>query len=294
MNLAKMALTTSLYQRFKKQNIGGRYYPWFKPYKFDLTADETDAPLRRSQRRKRRVGIVYATRDTYERLIQEVEAPEVSSSQRSSCSSYLEPITPEPRETSIIDGPLRPIFNNYGEVDFPKRLYEIKALPEDDLAGKTVSFLWWFTFLIARMVAISTFALFYTTHTIWLLTSHFILAVALLLYDTKANEIRRTKAIFYVFVGLVYLFCLIEFKVKFTKVKFWYYGFFTLVFAENFAMSFTWWFANMEYLYNDWWFKYIFYLIIGCTVLSLSSLVFYVKINKPKSVVVGETVNERK
>lgn len=297
LNLVKMAITTTLYQRFKKQKNGGRDYPWFKPYKYTFGTDQIDG-LSRSAPTRQKFGIIYSTTNTHEKLKNQYEhiSDTISNCSSNSSDCFLKPVgEPERkstlRETSIIGGPKRRVYKNFDDVDLPKRLYDVKALPEDDMAGKIMSFLWWLTFLIARMISISTFAYFYTTHTIWLLMSHFILSVSLLLYDAQANVIRKTKAIYFVFVGLIYLFVLIEFKLKFKKVKFWYYGFFTLVYFENISMCLVWWIMKIEYIYNDWWFKYTFYLVIACIILSLSSLLFYIKIMKPKAVVVGQTLN---
>lgn len=297
MNIAKMALTTTLYQRFKTQKIGGRYYPWFKPYKYVYASDVMDQALQRSVSSPPKFGIIYSTTNTRSKLENQYYYAEdeqsLSDNSSNSSSYYLQPVSRpvQTRETSIVGGPRRHLFTTIDETDFPKPIYNIKALPEDDMAGKTISFLWWFTFILGRMLTISAFAYFYTTEVIWLLSSHFVLAVSLLLYDAQANVIRKTKAVYYVFVGLLYLFVLIEFKTKFKKVKFWYYGFFTLTFTENIAMCLTWWIIHVDNLYDDYWFKYIFKLVIICISLSLFTLLFYVNVMKPKSVVVAEQIH---
>lgn len=304
MNIAKMAITTTLYQRFKTQKIGGRYYPWFKPYKYIYGTDTIDGTLKKNVSLQPLFGIIYSTTNTkrmmenrysciHDAREEEEDEDTDGSGSTSSSNYYLKPKN-EPyqmtRETSIVGGCKRQLYTNFDVVDLPKRVYSIKALPEDDMAGKTIAFIWWFTFILGRMLSISTFAYFYTTETIWLLSSHFVLAVSLLLYDAQANIIRKTKAVYYVFVGLIYLFVLIEFKMKFKKVKFWYYGFFVLVYTENFTMCLFWWLRNVDYLLDDYWFKYIFNLVIICITLSLFSLLFYVNVTKPKSVTVSEQI----
>lgn len=183
-------------------------------------------------------------------------------------------------------------LRNKSAFDIPRRVIDITALPEDDIVGKSISLLWWFCFLAARIVAIASFAYFYPTEICWILGSHFILAVAFLIYDSQTLEVRRTKAIFFVFVGLLYLFCLIEFKVKFKKAKFWYYGFFTITYVENLTMCLVWFFANLEEMQEDWWFNYMFYLIIVFSILSLCSMLFYINVDKPKAVAVEEELVE--
>lgn len=268
-NLATMAATTVQYQRFKSQKMGGKNYPWYKPYKYH---DNVDAALLLPA-----TGIIYCTKENYqkiandieERRIKEIEENAGDDESISSSVYYLEP--------------------HVDEVDFPKAIRQIYALPEDDLAGKVLAFFWWFCFLLARFLAISTFAYFFPKDIIWLLSSHFILCVSFLLYDARAYLVRRTKAVFFIFVGLIYLFCIIEFKKQFTRVRFIYNGYFTLVFSENFIMCLIWWFSRMDDtgLVNDWWFRYIFYMTLLCTFLSLSSMIVY-KLTRQSKVVVGQ------
>lgn len=271
LNLAKISITTTLYHRFKSQKLTGKQYPWLKPYKFpyDMTVDSSKNPPATTEQP--------SPEPTSSRLLE----------RRRSSDFYLQPVDVN-RETSIVDGPPRTVFRAVDETDLFRlpKIREIKGLPDDDMVGKVIAFFWWFSFLLARMVAISAFAYFYPSEIVWLLASHFVLVVALLLYDAKSDEVRRAKAVFFVFIGLVYLFCLIEFKIKFKKTKFIYNGFFALVFTENIVMSLVWWFGNLETVEDDWWFRYIMCLISGCTALSLLSMLFYLKVNKPEKVVV--------
>lgn len=286
-----MSVTTTLYQRFKSQKLGGKQYPWLKPYKLPYYT-------RSDQQTQSNVAV------------EETDEQRPSSSylleRRRSSDFYLEPnemlqdksnkiaVVPTIRETSVVDGPQRIVYRELpaDEVDIfgIPRLRDIKALPEDDVAGKTIAFFWWWCFLLGRMLTISAFAYFYPTDIIWLLASHFILVVSLLLYDVRADEVRRAKAIFFIFIGLVYLFCLIEFKIKFKKAKFIYYGFFLLMFTENIVMCSVWWFGNVETIENDFWYRYIFCVIWGSTGLSIVSMLFYLRINKPEKVVVGKEI----
>lgn len=317
-----MAKTTTLFQRFSSQKLAGKCYPWYKPYKAlhnvvrTRNVDQTDSS------RSSRKSVVYhcrashsSKRDTINKstvcdsnhdnveIRQHNLDDKVRQSRRSSdfyeqpSSSYLERLERENllesgRETSVIGGPDRLVLRDESEiadeVDFfnPKRLFKIKGLLEDDIAGKTISFLWWFCFLIARMLAISSFGYFYPKDIIWLLASHYILVIALLLYDVRHDEVRRAKAIFFIFIGYVYLFCLIEFKIIFKKPNFVYNGFFILMFLENFIMIFVWWYCEAADLENTWWYKYIFNFVVVCSLLSFVTMLFYITTLKPKEVVV--------
>ncbi|KAK5646758.1 hypothetical protein RI129_005222 [Pyrocoelia pectoralis] len=297
-----MAKTTTLFQRFKSQNMGGKCYPWFKPYKVMYTMH--DGPLLR-----RKPSIVYKCRSSHPKkdlhshqLRSANPSPTLDSRRSSDC--YEQPTNSIilaqksqfefGRETSVVDGPQRLVLRDISKTDFvkPKRVVNIKALPEDDTGGKTISFIWWVCFLIARMLAISSFSYFYPTEIIWLLSCHFILVVALLLYDVRHDEVRRAKAIFFIFIGFVYLFCLIEFKMKFKKPKFIYNGFFLIMFLENFVMVLVWWFRDIEEILQDWWYKYIFYTIIVCSTLSLLSMCLYLNVLKPKKIVINTVPSE--
>lgn len=197
------------------------------------------------------------------------------------------------RETSVIDGPMRQVFkqnttlNERSETDFNiSRVIYIKGLQDDDMAGKLVAFLWWFCFLLVRVLAISVFAYFFIKETLWLLLSHFAIVMAFLLYDVKHDEVKRAKAIFFVFIGLIYIFCIIEFKIKFKKATFIYYGYFVLVFIENFIMCLIWFLDKIESIENDFWFRYSFYIVVMGSITSFSSMLFYFTINKPPKVLV--------
>lgn len=170
-----------------------------------------------------------------------------------------------------------------------KRLTYVKGLEEDNLAGKLIAFLWWFTFLLSRVLAISVFYYFFPKACVWLLIFHFIVVVAALLYDVKSDDIKRDKTLFFIFIGLIYIFCIIEFKIKFKKAYVIYFSYFGLVFLENFAMCLLWYILKIETLESDYWYRYMFYITIISSFLSLSSMIFYHIITKPKSVLLPTT-----
>ncbi|KRT86406.1 hypothetical protein AMK59_160, partial [Oryctes borbonicus] len=325
MNLIKVSIVTTLYQRFKTQKIGGKDYPWYKSEKYDIgrdsSVDVVDSVATRfragapQRRRKRTTGIIYATRENAKRLKREYESRNNTplpmytrslSQRRPSSDLYMLPtgIVDQDevdavflnRETSVLDGPPRRVYKgaDIDETDFPRLLREIKGLPEDDIVGKLIAFFWWFCFFIARILALVSFAYFYPGQIIWLVLVHFIICEAFLIYDVKTYVVKRHKAVFYIFVGLIYIFCIIEFMKKFKKTTFIYYGFFALVYVENFVTCLIWWFSNLESdeIQSDWWFRFIFISVIICTLFSLSSMIFYILINKPKKVVVDEELVE--
>lgn len=144
--------------------------------------------------------------------------------------------------------------------------------------------------MLARVLTISIFAYFYMKETIYLITVHYLLVIGVLFYDIKTNEVKRAKVAFFIFIGLVYVFCIIEFKIKFKKASFIFYGFFFLVFFENLVMCLVWLLGEVESIENDFWFRFVFYIIVICQILSFSSMFVYFFVNKPKKVVVAKTI----
>ncbi|CAG9839200.1 unnamed protein product [Diabrotica balteata] len=343
LNLLKLAVTTTYYQRFKSQKLTGKQYPWYKRHKdLSLAPNSTNEVVLRKP-------IIAVSRNIIERSSAldrfddqyNIEPPRYSelSRRRRSSDLYLEPTSsglsnrhtlletdfdvdiqtkikvldesvdevdtytsptypPILRETSIADGPKRPVYRgteilDYSEPDFNiSRIMNVKGLEDDDLAGKLVATVWWFAFLLARVLTITVFAYFYFKETIYILTIHVILITTILVYDVKSDEVKRAKAVFFLFIGLIFIFCIIEFKIKFKKATKIFYGFFALIFFENMGMCLAWYVGQVESLENDFWFRYVFYIIIACSILSFSTMVFYFGLNKPPSVVVATTMKQ--
>nr|CAI5865961.1 unnamed protein product [Callosobruchus analis] len=341
-NLARVAVTTTYYQRFKSQKLVGKDYPWYKRDKIHSRESslkqtsilpENQVVLRRSNLSENRSVIEKRNTSQLEESF-DLE-PCIFAERRRSSDIYLEPaisgdgskrntlletsfddeiqtvernledvdegdglqsnakkrLSRQPRETSIKDGPERLLLReSTTEPDFNiSRVVYIKGLADDDMAGRLVAFLWWFAFLLARVLAISTFAYFFKTAATWLIFAHFTLVLLFFSYDIRTNEVKRAKAMFFLFLGLVYIFCIIEFKIKFKKATFIYYGFFALVFIENFVMCLCWYLGEVETIENDYWFRYMFYIVVMCSITSLSAMVFYFNLNKPPKVVVPES-----
>ncbi|XP_025833088.1 uncharacterized protein LOC108742546 [Agrilus planipennis] len=286
MSLARMSVVTTLYQHFKSQKMAGRNYPWFKDYKFTY-----DIAIEGIHIRNRDALITANERPRNPERRRSSEFYEVPTGSTQDVRTRTKNGDEEPRETSVVDGPKRTVFRDAAlaqDDDYfnPRRLRKVEGLPEDDVVGKIIGFMWWFCFLISRMLTIASFGYFYPSEIVWILSAHFIITVSILLYDVRADEVRRSKAIFFIFLGFVYLFCLIEFKIRFKKAKFIFFGFFTLMFLENFSMNLVWWNRDMEDIINDFWFRFIFYMIVLTTIMSFSSMVLYIFIFKPKKVVV--------
>nr|XP_023028394.1 uncharacterized protein LOC111516473 [Leptinotarsa decemlineata] len=330
LNLAKISVTTTYFQRFKSQKLTGKQYPWYKQNKaFSQASSTPEVVLRTSDFTQTRLVIDKRknTSDLEEKY--ELDLPRYLSERRRSSDIYLEPTTSLGRTSKILletdfdsdvltkekiivegfdetDGPpeytsrpptvhrksaaveqIKHFKLGISEPDFNiSRVIYVKGMEDDDLAGKVIAFFWWFTFLLARVLAISVFAYFFLEKSILLLCSHFLIVIAFLIYDVKSDEVNRAKGFFFLFLGLIYIFCIIEFKIKFKKATFIYYGYFVLVFIENFTMCLIWYLGEAETIENDFWFRYVFYIVIIGSLTSLSSMIFYFIFNKPPEVVV--------
>lgn len=175
------------------------------------------------------------------------------------------------------------------EVDFPlpTRRKMIEGIEQDDFIGKSVSFTGWVLFLVMRILSLSVFSVFYLKATLHLLYIHYFLMVLCLFYETKFHE-KIERIYFYLFLGYIYIFSILEFKIKFVHVRQWYSGYVGFVFTQNIVISMIWYgFAD----FNSWWFHYLFALIIGSGMLSLACLLFYYFLLKPADKILFENEN---
>ncbi|KAL1400987.1 hypothetical protein pipiens_006981 [Culex pipiens pipiens] len=163
-------------------------------------------------------------------------------------------------------------------LSLPSRRQMITGLEEDDLVGKAVSFTGWVMFLLMRMIALSVFYVFFPLYFWMLCVNHYFLMIACIIYEVRFHE-KLERYYFYLFLAYIYLFSLLEFKIKFIHVRTWYVGYVTLVFIENIAMSVLWYNLGS---FDSWWFDFLHYLTVASGVLSLLCLLFYYAFLRPK------------
>ncbi|XP_045471042.1 uncharacterized protein LOC123678194 [Harmonia axyridis] len=304
-NLTNLAITVTYYQRFKTQKLAGAQYPWYKPHKYQQNPPSDEVILRN----KATVLPTRSTRSTSDVTDKPQEDLYERPGNRRSSDLYMEPdirgtyLPPySSRLPSVVNHwrrmsryrvrtSLSQETESSSQPDFNiRRVLFVKGLPEDDMAGKLIAFCWWWAFLLARILAILAFQYFYPIQVLYILVSHFILTLAILCYDAKSNSLTRSKAMFFLFVCYIYLFCIIEFKIRFRKAKFIYYGFFTLVYLEDLVMCLVWWYGDLDGVETEFWFRYMFNIIVVCSIFSFVSMMFYMCINKPEKVVVGQVL----
>ncbi|XP_034174912.1 uncharacterized protein LOC117601823 [Osmia lignaria lignaria] len=159
----------------------------------------------------------------------------------------------------------------------PQRRYSKKGLEEDDPVGKFLCFLWWFFFILARILAIAVFNEFYPLYLAIVLGVHYIVMLIYLFYYVKYYDIIT----FFVnlWLGLVYIISLIEYRIKFKYADKWVLPYYIFVLVQNTCLTLTWYF-NADW--DGFWYTYIFYVIFGSMSLCVSSTIIYCTLLKPK------------
>ncbi|XP_077275048.1 uncharacterized protein LOC143904327 isoform X2 [Temnothorax americanus] len=159
----------------------------------------------------------------------------------------------------------------------PKRKYSEKGLEEDDPIGKFLSFLWWFFFILARVLTIAVAYEFYPITVVTMMGVHYALMLAYLYYYSKYYDV--ITFIVNLWLGLVYIFSLIEYRIKFKYADWWMLPYYVFVIAQNVALTLTW-YLNADW--NGFWYTYIFGMILGSMALCVLSSAVYYAMFKPK------------
>lgn len=193
-------------------------------------------------------------------------------------SVYRETETVEAAKTSAtLQSSQRLIGGSGQSLQVPKRKYSEKGLQEDDPMGKFLSFLWWFFFILARVFAISVAYEFYPVAVLAVVGVHYVAMLAYLFYYSKYYD--AIACIVNLWLGLVYVFSLIEYRIKFKYADWWTLPYYACVIAQNTALTLAW------YVNADWdgfWYTYIFYAIFVCMTLCVLSSALYYAMFKPK------------
>ncbi|XP_058811400.1 uncharacterized protein LOC131676301 [Topomyia yanbarensis] len=163
-------------------------------------------------------------------------------------------------------------------VSLPCRKQMINGIEEDDLIGKSVAFAGWVTFLLMRMIALSVFYVFFPTYFWMVCLNHYLLMIACIIYEVRFHE-KLERYYFYLFLAYIYMFSLLEFKIRFIHVRTWYIGYIVVVFAENIVLSILWYNLGS---FESWWFDFLHYITICSGILSILCFLFYYAFLKPK------------
>uniref|UniRef100_A0A182QR51 XK-related protein n=1 Tax=Anopheles farauti TaxID=69004 RepID=A0A182QR51_9DIPT len=163
-------------------------------------------------------------------------------------------------------------------ISLPSRRQMIVGLEQDDMIGKSVLFVGWVMFLLMRMLSLSTFYVFFPLYFWMLVGNHYLLMIACIVYEVRLHE-KLERYFFYLFLAYMYVFSLLEFKIRFIHVRWWYIGYIGIVLLENVAMLVVWF--NLG-VFESWWFYFMHHTIIVSGVLSLMCFLFYYAFLRPK------------
>lgn len=167
------------------------------------------------------------------------------------------------------------------DILLPTRKTIVGGIENDDLVAKFISFLGWVMFLLMRMISLSMFSVFYLEICGWLCLGHYLFMLLCLINETRFKE-KWQRTTFYFILAYIYIFNLMEFKIKFKSIRRWYIGYFLLVLSQNIAMTIAWYkFAAVELL-ESWWFEFMFLVILQSGIMSLMCLVLYFFYLKPR------------
>ncbi|XP_014204092.1 uncharacterized protein LOC106636260 [Copidosoma floridanum] len=165
----------------------------------------------------------------------------------------------------------------FEKINSIKRKNYSKGLDEDDPVGSFLSFLWWFLFILARILSVAIFFEFYPLYAVGVIGAHYIFMITYLFYYSKYFDV--TSFFINLWLGLVYIFSLIEYRVKFTKADKLVAFYHVFVILQNTLMTICW------YLYSEFegfWYSYSFNLIFICMSLCLFSMIVYTFLLKPE------------
>lgn len=171
----------------------------------------------------------------------------------------------------------------------PRRRKMVVGLEQEDFFAKTVAFLGWTFFILMRVLSLSVFANLNWRAAIYICLGHYLIMLTCLLYEVKWRP-KVERLLFYFFLSYVYVFVIMEFKIKFVHLRMWYGLYVGFVFTQNFVLSVFWYVAVMDL--ELWWFDYLFRTILGSGVLSLCCLLVYYLRLKPKDKVLFELMEE--
>ncbi|XP_041974035.1 uncharacterized protein LOC121729552 [Aricia agestis] len=168
------------------------------------------------------------------------------------------------------------------EPDIPHRAprWYMRGLEPPDTTAALVHFLGWYSFFVARLLSIAAFINFFPVLAIIILFSHY-QVMLLFLIVPQASSVRRS---FYLFLAFVYLFCLMEFKIRFRHVRVWHAFWFLVCTVEIIIFILLW--ATIDNKLHDWWRNYVVCVTLGAMSLSYALLLVYFLILQPRETVI--------
>lgn len=174
------------------------------------------------------------------------------------------------------------------EPDIPTRMprsYIRGLLPQDGVSA-LVHYLAWYMFFVGRLISIAAIINLFPVAAIIVLFCHYQIMLLFLIVP-PASTIRRG---FYLFLAFIYLFCLMEFKVRFRHVRVWHTFWILVCSLETIIFTSLW--ATIDNDLDWWWKQFVVMVIFGSTLLSYMCMLVYFVILKPKETKI--LIDERK
>lgn len=168
------------------------------------------------------------------------------------------------------------------EPDIPRRVprSKMRGLEPQDATAALVHYLGWYAFFVSRLLSIAAFINLSVIAAVIVLFCHYQIMLLLLIVP-QAPTVRRG---FYIFLAFVYLFCLMEFKIRFRHVRVWHVFWVIVCTVETILFTGLW--AAIDNDMHDWWKDYVIKVIFISLLLSYMCFLVYFVLLKPKETIV--------
>ncbi|XP_063838896.1 uncharacterized protein LOC135087960 [Ostrinia nubilalis] len=168
------------------------------------------------------------------------------------------------------------------EPDIPRRVprSRMRGLEPQDATAALVHYIGWYAFFVSRLLSIAVFIKSSIIASVMILFSHY-QVMLLLLIVPQASTVRRG---FYIFLAFVYLFCLMEFKIRFRHVRVWHVFWIIVCTIETVVFTGVW--ASLDRGIHDWWKDFIVKVILASMLLSYMCFLVYFVLLKPRETIV--------
>ncbi|XP_047507532.1 uncharacterized protein LOC125051332 [Pieris napi] len=162
----------------------------------------------------------------------------------------------------------------------------IRGLEPPDVSASFIHFLGWYGFFISRLLSLAAFINLSSYFSIIVLFIHYQIMLLFLIVP-KAPTVRRG---FYIFLAFIYLFCLMEFKVRFRHVRVWHLFWFLVCTAEIVIFISLW--ATINNPLHFWWKNFVVLVTLCSMAFSYLLFLIYFVMLQPREIVVNIKSNK--
>ncbi|XP_012548325.1 uncharacterized protein LOC101741820 isoform X1 [Bombyx mori] len=168
------------------------------------------------------------------------------------------------------------------EPDIPRKLpiTYMRGLEPQDTTAALVNFLGWYSFFVSRLLSIACFISFFPFVAIIVLFSHYQIMLLFLIVP-QASTVKRG---FYLFLAFIYLFCLMEFKIRFRHVRVWHVFWIIVCTTETVVFTGVW--ASIDNTMEVWWKYFLVKVIFISLLLSYMCFLVYFVLLQPRETIV--------